>query len=87
MVLNVRSSIGLQLKGVGGSELCSEMFLPIPLTDSFSTATVSLIVKAELGPQKDTSMIDHKVGLIYETFKYKSFKLSLCGNKVFKLFF
>ena len=62
MVLHVsRSSLGLTLKVGRDSPLSTEISLPLPPTEPFTSTTVHFIVKAELGPQKDNSVIEHKV--------------------------
>ena len=60
-VLNVRASLGLQVKLHENSPLCSEVAVPLPTTKAFCATEIQLRVKAELGPQKDNSVIEHKV--------------------------
>ena len=63
MYLHVRSSLGLLLKIHKDSSLSTEVSVPLQPTGPFSTTTVEVILKAELGPQKDNSVIEHKVSL------------------------
>jgi hypothetical protein len=53
----------LQLNDVeDNSEFGSEVAVPLPPTEAFSQAIVRIKSKAELGPQKDNSPIEHRVG-------------------------
>ncbi|CAG7734427.1 unnamed protein product, partial [Allacma fusca] len=60
-LLSIRSSMGLLLKTTVDSPLSSEVQILLPRTESFSHTVVQLIVKAQLGPQKDNSAIEHKL--------------------------
>jgi len=54
--------MGLQLKlNSDSTDFASELSIPLPPTESFNKASVTLRVKAELGPQKDNSPIEHRV--------------------------
>jgi len=64
MSLSLRASVGLQLKSYENAPLQSEFSLSLPQTKSFSSTQVKLKVKAELGPQKDNSVIEHKVCIL-----------------------
>lgn len=67
MKLLIRAaSVDLQLRLDNGSsssagDLCSEISVPLEATVAFSTSKAKFWVKAALGPQKDSSMIEHKV--------------------------
>jgi hypothetical protein len=64
MKLLVRSSLGMKLKYESEdspSDLSTEISIPLPPTDPFTSATVTLAVKAELGTQKDSTLFEHRV--------------------------
>ncbi|ODN03761.1 Trafficking protein particle complex subunit 10, partial [Orchesella cincta] len=61
MMLYIRASVDLQLRVDGGPEMCSEIAVPLEYTGAFANTKARFWVKAALGPQKDNSMIEHKL--------------------------
>lgn len=76
-MLNVRASVGLQFKSSDNAPLTSEFAFSLPPAKSFSRTEVGLKIKAELGPQKDNSVIEHKVVKIVSCIKENGKKLYL----------
>jgi len=70
MALTLRAaSRGLHLKsltGKAGDEFLTEINVPLEQTEPFSKTSLTFLTLAELAPQKDASLIEHKVNLFFE---------------------
>lgn len=66
-MLHVRAaSVDLQFRlddknSNSSSDMCSEISVPLDAIGAFSSTKARFWVKAALGPQKDNSLIEHKV--------------------------
>lgn len=71
MMLHIRASVDLQLRldsdpvrsssNKSGRDMSSEISVPLEATGAFGYTKIRFWVKAALGPQKDSSFIEHKV--------------------------